>query len=618
MKRLKKTNLIKIVLMVVIICSFAICAHAYEELIEFENFSSYSGKIGGNWKAQGLDSTASVVETDRGTAVKLISESTKMLEVFQDFTPTEFDQTSFMFAFSAKYGGAECSRGLYTRTSVREYPLMYVDVDQDRIRLGNTHHSFNLENDVWYDFQLEYNTQTGYTRCTVSTGNEEYVLEGTQSFAGISGLWRVNFPAFTTLEGQSETYITNVGVYSLDYEVKEFAEPVEKAETFETFNHSANRLTAPDGWKLQNTAEGSTKLSCEQIDGSPYGKSLVMYWDGKVEKVYELIRQNLDLSDNATISLDLRRNAGSQTNIAVRGVTETGSAISYASVAYIDVDGNVKVNNKAFCVMEPDKWYNFRFSFNLTDGTYTLAVSDGSDVSESEQTKVPRNVVGINAFELRFASDSMTETCFYIDNCVYEDADTVTDIDVMGFATALRGINPMMNSVEFAMNSSFNDSSLEAQNISAVINGTPAQLTINGNNLVVNSDFAFEPGKVYMVEVTGDNGLGISRMFVCRNLVELLSFEYSKESVQPGALECDVQIASYTPDVDSCIVVSVLKNKSNNNIVQTEYTLLSLSDEASQALNVLTVPENGEYYAETFIWKDVFDMKSMFAAKTLE
>ncbi|MBQ4630862.1 MAG: hypothetical protein IJB70_07765 [Clostridia bacterium] len=619
---MKKTKIFSIITALVLTVFVSTNVYAYHDVIEFETFESYGNKISGSWRAQGRETTAPIVETERGSAVKLVSDSEKMLEVFQDFSKTSDEETSFMFVFSAKYGGSDCSRGLYTRTDSKEYPLMYIDSDIDRIRLGNMHYKYEIKNDVWYDFQVEYNAATGYTRCSIFSEGKETIIEGTQGFSELSGFWRVNFPAFLTSEGESQTYLTDVGVYALDYDVVPFTQYVSRGEKFEDFSHAENGLTAPDGWSLKNTHEGSTALYCKEIEGSQYGKSLVMYWDGQVSKTYELLKENLDLDSQSTVVFDLMRDEGSEASIQIRGTTSAGKYINYASVAYVDADGTVKVGNKPVFTMESSKWYNFSFCFDCENGSYYLKVNDGESAYESEMTSIPRSIVDIDVIGVRFIADKMTETCFYIDNCYYDSGEiSDEDIRISGFKTGIRGISPLGSSVQIALSGDFDSSFVEKNNVVATVNGSAdnvSVVTISGNTLTVEMKEFFEPGKTYMVEVTDDYGLGISRLFICSNLLELSSFTYDKSSIEPGDLQCVISLASYTDEYDSCFVLSVLRNKADNSIVQTSFVTLDLSPEIQEAVLNLNVPDDGEYTAETFVWKSVFNMQSLFPSKVIE
>jgi len=602
----------------------SVSACAYRDVIKLETFESYGNKIGGSWRAQGRETTAPIVETDRGKAVKIVSDSAKMLEVFQDFSATSSAETSFLFVFSAKYGGANCMRSLYTRNNTKEYPLMDIDPSAGYIQFGRTgtKHNMEIKNGVWYDFQFEFNAATGYARCSIYAQDEETVIEGNLPFNGLTGLWRVNFPSFLTAGGESETYITNAGVYALGYDVAPFAQYVSRGEKFENFSHSSNGLTAPEGWSLQGTEEGSTAIYCREASGSPYGKSLVMYWDGEVSKTFELLRENLEFESKASITLDLMRDEGSAANIQIRGVNDNGRNVNYARIASIDSAGTLKVDDEEVCSMDASKWYNLRFDFDTDTGTYYLTVKDGEATYVSDETSIPRSIVDIKVFGFRFISDSMTETCFYIDNCFFESGEVQdADVQISGFKTAIRDITPLDSAVDFALSGDFDSSFVQSENITASVNGSAidiSSLSISGNTLTVELGKSFEPGNAYMVEVTGDNGLGASRMFFCRNLLDLSAFGYNKDNVEPGVLQCSIKLASYTDAYDSCFVVSVLRDKATNAMVQADYKSFSLSPTPNEATLTLNVPAEGEYVAETFIWKSVFNMQSIFPSKELK
>ena len=85
-------------------------APAASEKIPYDTFETYGSKLGGGWRAQGADTTAPIVETEKGKSVMGVTSPGGMLEIFRDFAQTGENVTSVACVFSIKIADQNSQR----------------------------------------------------------------------------------------------------------------------------------------------------------------------------------------------------------------------------------------------------------------------------------------------------------------------------------------------------------------------------------------------------------------------------------------------------------------------------------------------------------------------------
>ena len=209
-------------LLVTAVPSYA--ADRANEKIPYDTFETYGSKLGGGWRAQGADTTAPIVETEKGKSVMGVTSPGGMLEIFRDFAQTGENVTSVACVFSIKIADQNSQRSFYTRTSSGEYAVLAIQKG-GKIKVGKTECTEMLvEIDKWYNFFVEYNAKSGYTRCYISDGSETVTVCSNQDAVNLTGLYRMNFALFKPDEGESVTYIDNAAFYELPYDVEAYAD----------------------------------------------------------------------------------------------------------------------------------------------------------------------------------------------------------------------------------------------------------------------------------------------------------------------------------------------------------------------------------------------------------
>lgn len=598
-----------------------VCAYAgavSTEVITFEDFESYNGTVGGNWNTVGNSTSTEVVETEKGKSAKVVA-GTKYTELRQDFTTISTDTaTSVLMGFSLKFGDLGTLRQLYTKGGTTEFPIMNFE-DNGHISIGGVSCSeFTFSADVWYDFVVEYNFNTGYTRCKVFDGENDYVVTGTNT-KKVTGIFRFDLLGCAPASGESVTYVDNVWVSALSYDV---TAKESLTEDYEDFTSTSRSNTVPDStlYAVASYTSGTDGIYAGAPEGSPYGKSICIECDDGNVALYRYLPtvQKVPVSFN----FDLYYSEIYLT-VMVRGTNENGNSITDRTVAVITGDGNIGASATSTPIHQLSKnnWYNIDISFSPEKGC-VITVTDSAG---NKYSGAGGSYGGITEFSrIDFWANKMTNNVrFYMDNLTIKSANNAIET---GFTPVLRLIDTDVEEICVNFSSTVNAASLA--NAIVTVNGIAvpsASLTANGNKLHIPIG-ELEYNKVYVVEYSGvtvGDRTGMCGMDVYYTLAEsayeLGDISFSAESVTIGDILASVSGRIHPASTKTAKLAAALYSIDENDMVILEaidVVYVNASAQVDDYNAKVSVPgDSKEYFVKAFLWDK--DMMPLYESASL-
>ena len=587
-------------------------APAASEKIPYDTFETYGSKLGGGWRVQGADTTAPIVETEKGKSVMGVTSPGGMLEIFRDFAQTGENVTSVACVFSIKIADQNSQRSFYTRTSSGEYAVLAIQKG-GKIKVGKTEYTEMLvEIDKWYNFFVEYNAKSGYTRCHISDGSETVTVCSNQDAVNLTGLYRMNFALFKPDEGESVTYIDNAAFYELPYDVEAYADgkDTNAPETFDDFEPAADGLTAPQpGWRLQNIEAGKTSLTAESAEGR--GKYLKMHSEGFNH--FELVKDTGLLEGEAEISFDFMKTPQSYFKFGLRGTRPDGSHMNGAFPIELTKSGMLNISDEALTALSDNVWYKLKNEFNTESNTMKITVLEGDTEAASKTIPIPQNLINITAYEFYMTVTGNASTvCF--DNC-FAGKNVPKEAGVSGISPAFGNVSKNIDKITVSFDEKITDENLE--NAEALINGSAEnikEIKAEGKTAVITLSHELAENMGYLFELTGvkigEKELSAIMFYQTRPAFEVISVEGGE--LKPGLFSFTAKMAATDGGPEKATLITIIYDNKTNAMVGADFCTADLTPDGTEFNTSVALPE-GSYRAVNYIWDNVKKMRSLNA-----
>lgn len=597
-------------LLVTAVPSYA--ADRANEKIPYDTFETYGSKLGGGWRAQGADTTAPIVETEKGKSVMGVTSPGGMLEIFRDFAQTGENVTSVACVFSIKIADQNSQRSFYTRTSSGEYAVLAIQKG-GKINVGKTECTEMLvEIDKWYNFFVEYNAKSGYTRCHISDGSETVTVCSNQDAVNLTGLYRMNFALFKPEEGESVTYIDNAAFYELPYDVEAYADgkDTNAPETFDDFEPAADGLTAPQpGWRLQNIEAGKTSLTAESAEGR--GKYLKMHSEGFNH--FELVKETGILDGEFEISFDFMKTPQSYFKFGIRGTRPDGTHMNGAFPVELTNSGNIALNNEVLAAVSDDVWYRMKFDIDTESNTMKVTLLEDNAEIASKTAAIPESLVNITLYEFYMPLTQKASTV-YFDNC-FAGKNTPKEAGVSGISPAFGNVSKNIDKITVSFDEKITDENLE--NAEALINGSAEnikEIKAEGKTAVITLSHELAENMGYLFELTGvkigEKELSTAMFYSTRPLFEILSLEGGE--LKPGLFSFNAKIAAQEGGPEKATLLTIVYDKETGAMAGADFCARDLTPDGTEFNTSIALAE-GSYRVVNYIWDNIKNMRSLNA-----
>ena len=607
-----------------IISMSCITTSAFSNAIEFDDFENYKTIVGGDWKAQGRSTSLRVAKNGRGKSALLVSDSTKMQEMYRDFTPTDENTSSVAFGFSFKFDKSAAARALLTRTKENDREIALVTFNTNGgVEFGNKSFPNNtVKNGKWYNALAEVNFQTGFIRFTLSDSNSVLREEGKLSTSGIKNLFRMNFAQWRPGDGEAYMYVDNVFCKNLPYDSAEYISAA-NIQTFEDFVPNEQGTSAPDGFWLSNAEAEHRTLFAGTPPNSPYQKSLQMYTDAT--KAFELVRTTTKTENRVFLSFDMYYdNENAQIYVGLNGQSKDGGSVKQWPLrikggdVYLGTENHADYKSHMNDKLEAFKWYNYQLDFDIENNRVGITVkSSNGDIKLDEETDIILSPKFITEFRI-YPLPEGGATTLYIDN--FSVSEHVA-AGIKSFSPQFGSIKTDCDTLKVIFSKKINTDNGYGD---FYINGNSIckeKIQISENVVNINISDYLSPEKTLILEFENVNidGKIISgiNFYKTPNRVDIENFRFSKTKISPGELSCSVDLSCSSGEYKNMILLLALYDKATNRLVFVNYTFGNVADEFKSFETFVNVPDDEKAYrAVAYIWDSI--SKSRFIEKSIE
>lgn len=326
------------------------------ELMAYEDFESYDGKVDESWTVRNIPGTVSETEKGQSLAVEV---SSSYAEVFKEWTAPVATMRDFTATFSMKFADFNGGRTVYTKNSIGEYDIFVITTSGKISIAGVESEEVVLSTNTWYNFEMNYDAITGYVEINVTNeaDNTNSTVSGySSSCNGHTGLYRFDF-VFSKPSANSITYIDDVEMYGLEEESDYLIPP----HDFEDYNvgYSFKRNQTAQHmpyWTYQNDIKNLKIAETEKgksvfVEPNAWTSFFYGSTDWKVEDSVE-VKFSINLvSMNQFVRVNMYNQNDSSRTIPLEFCT----------------DGTLKVFDKKFTAsdfqVEPGIWYDVSIKY---------------------------------------------------------------------------------------------------------------------------------------------------------------------------------------------------------------------------------------------------------------
>lgn len=611
-------------LVALLISMSCVTVPAFSGAIEFDDFETYKTIVGGDWRAQGRSTSLQITKSGRGKSALLVSDSTKMQEMYRDFTPTDENTSSMAFGFSFKFDKSVAARALLTRTKENDREITLVTFNANGgVEFGNKSFPNNtVENGKWYNALAEVNFKTGFIRFTLSDSRSVLKDEGQMKTEDVKSLYRMNFAQWKPGDGEAYMYLDNIFCKILPYDSAEYV-LASNIQNFEDFVPNEQGTSAPDGFWLSNADPEHRTIFTGTPPDSPYQKSIKMYTDAT--QYFELVRPTAKTEDNISMAFDMYfDNENAQIYAGMNGQSNDGGSAKQwplrikAGEVYLGTEGHAEYKSEMTDKLEGFKWYNYQLDFDMENKQVGITIKDNNgNVKLDEKTVMILSPKFITEFRIYPLSEGGATT-LYIDNFSVSEQ---VNAGIKSFLPQFGGIKSDCNALKVIFSKNINTESGFGD---FYINGNSIceekiQISENVANIDI-SDY-MSPEKTLILEfenvnIDGELFSGIN-YYTTPSRIDIENFKFSKTEISPGELSCNADISCSSGEYENIVLLIALYDTATNRLTSVNYTFGNVTDEFKSFETFVNVPNDEKSYrAVAYIWDSI--SKSRFVEKSIE
>ena len=601
---MKKLRLISLVLISAMLCFQPIFAGVgATDVIKLDTFESYGNTLTG-WTTPTTYGNVSLVPTDKGTSVRTQKTSSDgWHEVQRVFTETSSAISSVAYSCSIKFDGTP-SMYFYTKSSGggangNGAEKWITQIDNGKITVGTTTSDAIIESGKWYDFFIEFNMQTGFTRCNITDGTNNWtVCDMPESFNALSKMFRISM----ALRAKTTLYFDNACFKTLKYNVIPHV-PENKTEDFE------NGLEA---FSVVGAGEDAS-ASAEELSDSGRGKSVKLQ-NGGSENL-SLGKTLNSLSGSIKISFDMMISESGRLNFGFEGIGADDVPMAESYPVKIE-DGKLFADESEAGSIQNDKWYGVLLAINTSPGTYSFEMGAGEETI-SASGNLPEGLSKITSFEFMVPGGSNT-LVVYIDNLLIKNAEGVS-----GYSPEYGTVGVDTSEFKVTFSDAVDPSCADSITVTLGDVAVPADnIKIDGNNLFIKAFQTPDFGEYIPLEFSGvkllNGGIyGGMQLYRTEELCTVLDFAFSKPWLSEGELSGTARVSCINGNISDAMLIMILYDVKTGNMVAHNFSTASVGADIVPLTVSLTVPDDGgEYKAVMFLWDSMENMLAL--TNTLE